>query len=257
MDKIKEKEKEQKVKQPLWKRIIGWISTGFIILIVAGVLGIQINSFINKDKNYGVNMIFGNATLIVLTDSMDPTYPVGGAIFIQKIDGKDVKVGDDLTFYYDAWKMVVTHRVETIVEGSDGIYTFTLHGINANSNQCSGDCTGQTQTITSDKVIGKVIGSSVAFGAFYSFVSSPLGLILILLIPAGYLIVVSTIDIYKALKKKEDGEDNKVLESSKTPKTSSNGKLSEKDKERLKQQLLAEMLKEKMSDKEKDNKEDN
>lgn len=245
----------EKKKKPLWQRILSWVMTGLIGLIVVGVLAFQINGMVNKDKNYGVNMMFGRATLIVLTDSMEPVYPVGSAIFIEDVKPETIKEGDDLTFFWSSEGMVVTHRVLSapVFDEADQKWHFVCHGINSESERCKNsdgsywDCTSQTQEFSEDYLIGKVTGVSKAYGKVYSFFTSIWGLIFLLAIPAGYLIIVSVGDIVKALKEDDEDEPKKEVESSGT---SSIEGLSKEDIERLKQDMLNEMLEEKMSKKE-------
>ncbi len=250
-DKVEKKE-EIKEKKPLYKKILNGIGTALVVIVVGIVATFGIASVTSdKEANYGVNVIFNHAALVVLTDSMEPEYPVGSAVFIEKTDPSDIKVGDDLTFYYDSIGMVITHRVSEIKEPTTegGLYTFTLHGINTKSTQCGTeddpqDCTDQTQVVTSDKVVGKVIGKSVAFGKIYAFMVTPWGLIILLLIPGSYLIVISIMKIVKTLKE-NDEEELAVEEKGNSSSTSKLDGLSKEDKERLKQDLLNEMLKEK------------
>lgn len=239
-------ETEKEVKKPLWRRILSWVMTGIIGLIIVGFVTIQINGMVNKDKYHGVNMAFGNATLIVLTDSMEPDYMVGSAIFIKDVEPSTIKEGDDLTFYWASQRMVVTHRVLGTPELKDGKYWFTCHGINSNSDQCTWDCTDQTQYFSEDDLIGKVTGNSVLYGKVYSFFTSIWGLILLLAIPTVYLIGTSVGDIVKAMK--EDDDEPAKAASAGAP-ASIEG-MSQEDIERLKQDMLNEMLEEKMSKKE-------
>ncbi len=247
-------EKTKRVKKPLYKRIIDIIGIVFISLLGVVFVFFLIGNFTSKD-NYGVKMIFNHSTLVVLTDSMEPTYKVGGAIFIEKVDAKDVKVGDDLTFYYDSWGVVVTHRVLEVTPPSEGetLYTFKLHGINTSSKQCGSeeapmDCTDQYQIVTSDKVIGKVVGSSHFVGQVFTFMMEPYGLVLLLLIPGGYLIYVSIDTIVKALKDKEKVEVTDTNSSSRAS-TSRLDNLSKEEIEKLKTELLNEMLNSKKENK--------
>ena len=48
--------------------------------------------------------------MAVLSGSMEPTYHVGGLVFVQKVDPSDVEVGDSITFTIGN-DTVVTHRV--------------------------------------------------------------------------------------------------------------------------------------------------
>ena len=94
---------------------------------------------------------------------------------------------------------------------------------------------------TEKQCLGEVKINSAFLGGIFSFVGSPFGLLILLLIPAGYLIVTSGIDIYKALEEKEKLEEEQTTSSS----SGEGGKLdtlSEADRERLKQELLEEML---------------
>jgi hypothetical protein len=65
-----------------------------------------------------------------------------------------------------------------------------------------------------------------------------MGLIILLLIPAGYLIITSSIDIVKALKEKEETETSGT--SNNAPSSLDNIKGA--DRERLKKELLEEMM---------------
>lgn len=158
----------------------------------------------------------------------------------------------DLTFYYDiagiGKEFSVTHRLSQViirddVEVGNGKYIFTTHGINTNSEQCStngGDCTGQKQTFDETKVIGKVQGVSPFLTVVYSAFTSIWGLLILILVPATYLIITSVIDIVKTMGEKEEipteGEGKNL------PKDNSLKQLSPEDLERLKKELLNELL---------------
>ena len=45
-----------------------------------------------------VPRLFGITPMAVLSGSMEPTYHVGGLVFVQKVDPSDVEVGDSITF---------------------------------------------------------------------------------------------------------------------------------------------------------------
>ena len=235
------KEAKEKVKKPLYKKIIDWF-IGIIIVFLCAIVGIfAVATFTtNKNETYGLTFAFDHSFLIVLTDSMEPEYKVDSCIIIKKVNQEDVKIGDDLTFYYEPYQMVVTHRVvDIIIDESSPYYTFKLHGINTNSEQCKNangyeDCTDQYQIITSDKVLGKVVANNYAFGQFLNFMLTPYGLIILLLIPGSYLIFTSARSLIKALK-----DDDEVKTSN--SELSLDG-LKAEDIERLKKDLLNEML---------------
>lgn len=143
----------------------------------------------------------------------------------------------------------MTHRVREIhinpnVEKGKGRYIFITAGINTRS-EWMGWKEGQPdmiidqyQAITEKELLGRVVINSPVLGGFFTFVSSVWGLLILLLIPAFYLVITSVIDIFKAYKEPEP-----ATEGAGGP-SNNNGPvtLSDADKKRLKEQLLEEMI---------------
>ena len=200
---------------------------------------------------------------------------------------KDFKAGKtvDVTFYYnsDAYQEVVsssyaspteseylseliappeypiiTHRVMEIhvnesKKTGEGRYYFITAGINESVASATKEGTDgkrhvyQYQAFTEKYLLGRVVIGSAFLGGVFSFVSSVWGLLILLLIPAFYLIITSVIDIFKAYKEPVEetaGENN----GENTPNENKNVDLSEEDKKRLKEELLQEMLSKKKGD---------
>lgn len=84
-------------------------------------------------------------------------------------------------------------------------------------------------------MLGKVQFGSTFLGIVYKGVTSVWGLLILILLPSGYLIITSILDIVKGLK--EDDEDTKQKVES-----TDGLQLSNEDKERLKSELLEELL---------------
>lgn len=239
------------------RKIIEWIFTILFVLVFGGVAVMNIVSFATKDKNNGVPNFFGTQILIVLTDSMEPVYKVDEALFVQKVSPSKLKVGDDVTFIYPVRGVdtPMTHRIFDIKapytdpDTQDGHYLFVAHGVNKNSKQCGGDCSESEENIqhfNETKLLGKVVGHSVFVGATFNFMTQPWGLLVLLLLPALYLIVTSVIDIVRAAKL----DDEKVVATQEAQDANPDDKLarlSEEDKKRLKEELLNEMIDEKMN----------
>ena len=184
--------------------------------------------------------------------------------------GKEV----DLTFYYDAKAYnksypapsnpkltnrtspaeypIITHRLQEVIENPDvavgkGRYIFIVAGINNLSKNLGSDgvtpvVINQYQAFTEEFLLGRVVVGSAFLGGVFGFVSSPWGLLVLLLIPGFYLVITSVIDIFKAYKEPE--------EASATSSSGTEGslELSEADKKRLKEELLEEMLNKKKGD---------
>ena len=144
---------------------------------------------------------------------------------------------------------IITHRVmemhvaDATKKAGEGKYIFITAGIN-NSVASATDNEGrvfQYQAFTDKYVLGRVVIGSAFLGGIFSFVSSIWGLLILLLIPAFYLIITSVIDIFKAYKEPDAAPE---AASSNSGETTNSGtlELSEEDKKRLKEELLEEML---------------
>lgn len=272
-------EEEKKVKKPKSKarKIIEWVLTGIFVALFA-VIGIaQIDGMVHKKDHYGQALKFGYGTFVVQTESMEPDYKKGYALVTYYDDAdkiyKDYVAGKkvDITFYYDdstrlplakpqkpenqaltecievAEYPIITHRVREIqlnegVEKGKGKYTIILAGINDSVASAKRDGEiYQYQAVSEKAILGRVVIGSAFLGGVFSFVSSIWGLLILLLIPAFYLIITSVIDIFKAYKEPEEAT---AAASNNGEATTNSGtlELSEEDKKRLKEELLEEML---------------
>ena len=266
---------EKKVKKPksLTRKIIEWIFTGIFaaLFLVIGIA--QIDGMVHKKDHYGQSIRFGFGTFVVQTASMEPKYKVESAIvtYLEKPEQifKRYENGEtiDVTFF-DAYEasnqytvpsqahpeltdrtsatgLPMTHRVQEMKKGDDGHYYFITAGINTGVSSAL-DSEGrikQYQVFTEKELLGRVVIGSAFLGGVFNFVSSPWGLLVLLLIPAFYLVITSVIDIFKAYKEPEE-------ETEGAPKVDKGSiDLSEADKKRLKEELLEEMLKKKKGDK--------
>ena len=148
---------------------------------------------------------------------------------------------------------IITHRVMEMhlanpnKKAGEGKYMFIAAGIN-NSVASATDSEGnvkQYQAFTDKYVLGRVVIGNAFLGGVLGFVASPFGLLILLLIPAFYLVITSVLDIFKAYKEPE--EEGASISSS-NGKEKGSVELSEEDKKRLKEELLEEMLNKKKGD---------
>ena len=220
----------------------------------------------NRKKVYGVN-----SAIITYLDNADKIYKDYLAY-----KGTDKHI--DVTFYdgYSAYTEyteplespelttrtplseypIITHRVREIhinesAKLGQGKYTFIVSGINPYSKNLGSDGTtpvtiNQYQVFTEKELLGRVVVGSAFLGGIFSFVSSVWGLLILLLIPAFYLVISSVIDIFKAYKEVE--EPKEASNNGETTNNSGTLELSEADKKRLKEELLEQMLNKKKGD---------
>ena len=153
----------------------------------------------------------------------------------------------ELTSRTPRTRVPMTHRVQEIhrndsVKKGKGRYTFITAGINTKSTNMGwseGDpemTIYQYQAFTEAELLGKVVVGSAFLGGVFGFISSIGGLLILLLIPAFYLVITSVMDIFKAYKE----ADNESASS--TNQSANPNELSEEDKKRLKAELLEQMM---------------
>ena len=276
---MSEQVKEKRVKKPKSKarKIIEWVLTGIFLALFAFVLAGQIDGMVHKKEHYNQQLRFGYGTFVVKTDSMEPKYMIGTALITYNEDadkiyerfqkGEEVDItfvdvyntnneytsplnNPELTKRTDPTGVPMTHRVKEVhvnnnQEKGKGKYTFITAGINTRSTNLGwkeGEpdiVINQYQAFTEKEILGRVTVNSAFLGGVFSFVGSPLGVLVLLLIPAFYLVVSSVIDIFKAYKEPEP-----ATEGAGGQPNNNNGPvtLSEADKKRLKEQLLEEMI---------------
>lgn len=67
--------------------------------------------------------LLGHQVYAVLSGSMEPAYSPGDLLYVQKVDVRDIKVGDPITFVLNEDLVVATHRVISIDAGKQHFYT--------------------------------------------------------------------------------------------------------------------------------------
>lgn len=99
----------------------------FYILIIAMALGAF---WIHNNKSGEPISIAGYSFFTVLTGSMESEIPQGSLVISKKVDEKNLKVGDDITFKANQ-NTIITHRIITIIEDyqNTGMRAFETQGV--------------------------------------------------------------------------------------------------------------------------------
>ncbi len=119
--------------------------------------------------------------LDVATSSMTPAVPRGSMVLVHKVPYSQIKIGDIITYKSPTnLNQTITHRV--VETGSLGsIPTFTTKG-DAN--------TSMDQPVVGGSIVGKVVWHAPYLGYSFDWLRSPVGLLLLLIIP-GIVIIIS------------------------------------------------------------------
>lgn len=240
-----------KRKGSLISNILAGITGAFVVLL----LGLQIYGQISAPKNFGVPVYGDKQVLVVLTDSMEPSYKVGTALFVEKIKDYskivpsstlEAKDGDVLTFFSTRFGAPVTHRVVSSEVDANGDYVFYTLGDNLDAESChivyDGPCDperSQDRVLQKD-ILGKVIGQSPGFGKVYSVMSKSYFILLFAIVPLFFVFFTSIVDLVKQLKPEREARaahDELEIEIAKIKEQEKLKAYIEYEKEKMRQEL--------------------
>ena len=124
----------------------------------------------------------------VYTGSMEPAIPVGSVVVIKPVDPESLREGDIICFELSG-PTSITHRIINVTE--EGFIT-------------KGDANEDPDTwiVKKENVIGKAIFTIPYLGYLVHFVRTPLGFILLIVLPASLIIIMEIRNIMKELDKK-------------------------------------------------------
>ncbi len=131
--------------------------------------------------------------LIVLSGSMEPNIHTGDIVVSSKIDPKLVKNNDVITFCYKGSNSFITHRVVDIINYKGSLYFRTKGDANEDPD---------TRLVNSDELVGRVAFDLPYLGYLPAFAKTPLGCIVLIIIPGSLLIVNELANIKRELIKK-------------------------------------------------------
>lgn len=134
--------------------------------------------------------VLGNTPTAVLSGSMEPLYPVGSLIFVQKVEPATLKEGDIITFSMGDGNTAVTHR---IIDVNQEEKTFQTKGDANNVEDGS--------PVTYSRIVGKASTFAIPFLGYISvYMNSPLGYVII-----GIVILLMVITSFVDDKSKQKG----------------------------------------------------
>ena len=215
------------------KKIVNIAINVILWLFFAICVCALIFSIAAKRNSSGAVNVFGKQSYIVVSPSMEKCdrtdvsrfkikdIPVNSMIFVEPVPEDEEKAaawyaklepGDVLTFrYVYTSQETITHRIIEISENASGGYRIVLAGDNKPDD---GDVLTQTIEDTSNAnspnyVIGKVTGQSRFLGWIVQCFRSPIGLVLIIIIPCAIIIIMQVMRIFSVVnadKKKKEAE---------------------------------------------------
>ncbi len=188
------------------KKILHFITTVLmysICLIMIIVFLVFVVNFIDKQYNLksGKNKKDLFSAYTIVSPSMVPAINVLDVVVTMRVNNpEDLKKGDIITFNSTDYRysgVLVTHRIVNIEKTSSGEYLFTTKGDNNNTQDSS--------RISFDEIYGRVLFRIPKIGYIQYYLSSVLGWVAIIIVPA---VMIIGYDIYKLIKTLKSKDDN-------------------------------------------------
>ncbi len=150
-----------------------------IIYILVGVYAIV-----------SIPSVVGYRPLIVLSGSMEPTYPVGSVLYYKSVAKSEIKEKDVITFELNG--TVITHRVNRI----DGDNYYTKGDANPSEDSVP---------LSYDNIMGKTMNFNIPYIGYYiKFVNDNMYLLVVAVVVLLLEFVLSNQLLQKAVKKSEN-----------------------------------------------------
>ena len=140
--------------------------------------------------------VFGLQVYTVLSGSMEPTYHTGSLIYVKKVDYKELKDGDVITFMLDE-DTLATHRIVGVVpdENDSEVLRYRTKG-DANDAE-------DGSLVHYKNIVGTPVFSIPKLGYFADFIQNPPGSYMAISIGAVILILVFLPDLFDSDDKKK------------------------------------------------------
>jgi signal peptidase len=150
--------------------------------LLLGVVGLLLFSFLPIPGNIEVK--------IVQSGSMEPTIQTGGAIVIKPYPS--YRMWDVITFGEDTQTAIpTTHRIVDIEERNGETFFLTKGDANEESD---------SEWVAESEVIGAVVFDMPYAGYVLDFARQPVGFVLLVVLPAGVIIVEEMVRIVQEIR---------------------------------------------------------
>jgi signal peptidase len=138
-----------------------------------------------------VPRIAGWDVVTVLSGSMAPTYPTDSVLAVESVDPADIVVGEVIAFSPEPDALMVTHRVVSVSEGSDGLSFVTKGDANEDPDP---------RRVSASAVRGRVVFGVPRVGALVRAAHTPIGFFGLLVLPALLVIAQEARSIRRNLR---------------------------------------------------------
>ncbi|MBO5479912.1 MAG: signal peptidase I [Clostridia bacterium] len=178
-----------------FKKVVNIISLSFLglaLLLAILLVGVR---------------IFGVTPYTVLSGSMEPNYPVGSIVYVQKVNPADLKERDVIT--YTIGKTVVTHRIIEVIEDENNPTNLSFRTKGDNNDDADGD------PVLARNIIGKVVFSLPLLGYMAFVIQTPPFSYMVILVCVMILLLAFMPDVLEKLLAEEQAKTEQTDETQK------------------------------------------
>jgi len=159
--------------------LAGWVAVGLV-----GTLFLTV----------AASLLCGQRAVVVLSGSMEPVFSPGDVLIERSIEPSRVQVGQIVTFHEPGTDRMLTHRVRTI-ESRGAQLVFTTKG--------DADNSVQRWAIGRDGQLGQPVQAIPKIGYLVTFAKTPLGLIVVVLLPLLLVAGLELVRIWRPVPTKD------------------------------------------------------
>lgn len=177
-------------------RVLKGLGLGIILALGAFAVFLGVSARISG----GPPTLAGHQLLTVLSGSMEPAFRPGDLILVKPVPAAELAVGDVITFHDpELPELLITHRIVSIMTTQQGARLF----------QTKGDANAAVDEshVHEMYVVGQQVGRLPFVGHFTSFVRTPLGALIFVVLPGLALIGLELRGLWLHLLKEAEAEE--------------------------------------------------
>lgn len=181
-------------------KILSSVLVWMVVLFAVGMMIftiISVNTFDRNDR-----AVFGHKMYIVLSDSMSATdFAAGDLVVVKEVDPSTLREGDIIAFMSqgsDSYGQMMTHKIRTRTTTENGEPGFITYGTTTGVDD--------EGIVTYPYVQGKYVFAIPKLGSFFTFMKTPIGYLVCILLPFMLLILyqgVNCVRIFRQYKKEQ------------------------------------------------------
>ncbi len=182
----------------LFLRILNGAITVFLVLVIAAAGGLAFSARLSEDA---IPTVLGHRVLTVISASMEPAIHTGDVIIVRPVayPAQEIKVGDVITFRAKGKAdMLITHRVVGTVLVNGKPVAFTTKG-DANETE-------DLALVAPEQVVGRYGWRVPYFGFISTFLRTPVGIILFVILPGLVLIGLELRKMWQVIAEAEEAK---------------------------------------------------